>query len=96
LKARRSLLDAWQENRKRPDAYLDTLLSVSRAGFLEEYVAYYFGKDGWQVPSEVEMDMDAFRDWRRSRLNRHKPETRLVGFWGYRHAVSHTAAAPVP
>lgn len=90
LKARRNLLAAWQENRVHADPYLDTLMAVSRAGFLEEYVAYYFRKDGWQVPSEI--DMDAFRDWRRSRLRRHKPETHLVGSWGYRQAASHRGA----
>ena len=87
LKARRSLLDAWQENRKRADPYLDTLLAVSRAGFLEEYVAYYFGKADWHVPSDV--DMDAFREWRRASLKGHKPEMHLVGFWGYRQVASH-------
>ncbi|HEU4617337.1 MAG TPA: hypothetical protein VFV10_04815 [Gammaproteobacteria bacterium] len=91
LRARRNLLDAWQENRKGPDPYLDTLLAVSRAGFLEEYVAYYFGKDGWQVPSDV--DMDSFQEWRRTTLKRHKPETHLVGSWGYRRVASHTSNA---
>jgi hypothetical protein len=86
LRARRRLLDSWRENRERADPYLDTLLAVSQAGFLDEYVVYYFGRDSWQVPAEV--DLDAFRDWRRSRLRGHKPETRLVGSWGYRHADS--------
>jgi hypothetical protein len=92
LKARRNLLEAWQENRENAangesaDPYLDTLLAVDRAGFLEEYVAYYFRKDGWQMPSDL--DMEAFRDWRRSRLERHRAETHLVGSWGYRQAAS--------
>jgi hypothetical protein len=90
LKARRNLLDSWLKNGKRPDPYLDTLLAVRRAGFLEEYVVYYFGKESWQVPNEV--DMDAFRDWRRSSLRRHKPETHLVGSWGYAHVASRVAS----
>lgn len=86
LKARRHLLDAWREHREHEDAYLDTLLAVSDAGYLEEYVVHYFGRDGWRVPGEV--DLEAFREWRRSRLRGHEPETRLVGSWGYRRAAS--------
>lgn len=84
LKARRHLLDSWREKRKqreREDAYLDTLLAVSEAGYLDEYVVHYFGEDGWRVPAEVEIE--AFREWSRSRLSGHRPETRLIGSWGY-------------
>ncbi len=94
LKARRSLLDAWQEYRERPDPYLDTLLVVRRAGFLEEYVAYYFGKPAWHVPSGLRMD--AFGAWRRSRLAGHKPKTRLVGSWGYGKGGGPRAARSAP
>ncbi len=88
LKARQHLLNSWQEKRElgvpREDAYLDTLLAVREAGFLDEYTVYYFGRDSWQVPAEV--DLDAFRDWRGARLQGHRPETHLIGFWGYRRA----------
>lgn len=88
FKARQHLLVSWQENRergmRRDYAYLDTLLDVREAGFLDEYTVYYFGRDSWQVPAEV--DIDAFRDWRRARLQGHRPETRLIGSWGYRPA----------
>ncbi len=86
LKARRHLLDAWREKREHEDAYLDTLLAVSEAGFLDEYVVHYFGRDGWQVPADV--DLEAFREWRRSRLGGHRPQTRLIGSWGYGRAAS--------
>lgn len=85
LTARQHLVDAWKEKREHGDAYLDTLLAVSEAGFLEEYVAYYLRRGNWRVPAGN--DMDGFRDWRRSRLKGHRPETRLVGSWGYRQAV---------
>jgi len=84
LKARQHLVDAWKENRENEEPYLDTLLAVSDAGFLDEYVASYLARDGWQVPAEL--DADAFHDWRRSKLGRHRPETRLIGSWGYRDA----------
>ena len=87
-KARQYLLDSWLERPVRGDAYLDTLLAVREAGFLEEYTVYYFGKDSWQVPVEVDMDMEAFRDWQRVHLKRHRPETRLIGSWGYSRPTS--------
>lgn len=86
LKARQALLDSWREKHERADPYLDTLLAVSEAGFLDEYVVYYFGKDSWEVPAEV--DLAAFREWRRERLKGHKAETRLIGSWGYRRAAA--------
>lgn len=85
LTARRHLLDAWQEKREHPDPYLDTLLTVREAGFLDEYVAHYFGRAGWEMPADL--DFAAFRDWRRAKLRRHKPETRLIGSWGYKHPL---------
>lgn len=90
LTARQHLLDSWQEKRAlgapREDRYLDTLVGVREAGFLDEYVVYYFGKRSWQVPADI--DLDAFQDWRRARLKGHAPETRWIGSWGYRQALS--------
>ena len=89
LTAREHLLDAWQSKRAlgapREDAYLDTLTTVRAAGYLEEYVAYYLGRSGWQLPADV--DQDAFRDWRRAHLRGHKAETHLIGSWGYRDSA---------
>jgi len=85
LTARRHLAEAWSENRARAplgDAYLDELLVVQAAGFLPEYVVAFFGEPAWQVPDDV--DLPAFRRWRRQHLHRHQPVTRLVGFWSYR------------
>ena len=52
------------------------------AGFLDEYTVRYFGRPHWQVP--VEVQVDDFHRWQRQHLRGHKPETRLIGSWGYR------------
>lgn len=88
LTAREHLIDAWQEKRvrgaPREDAYLDALVTVRAAGFLEEYVVDFFGRESWDVPDGLRMA--AFRDWRRGHLASHRPETRWIGSWGYRDA----------
>jgi hypothetical protein len=84
--ARRHLVEAWEEQRAEhdniADAYLDDLLAVRDAGFLDEYTVRYFGRPHWQVP--VEVRVDEFRRWQRQHLRGHKPQTRLIGSWGYR------------
>jgi len=86
LTARRHLVDAWEKHRQEhenaADAYLDSLITVRNAGFLDEYTVRYFGRKHWQVPVEVQVDQ--FRQWQRKNLRHHKPETRLIGSWGYR------------
>jgi hypothetical protein len=85
VKARSHLVDAWQEQRIRDehaeDVYLDALLAVRHAGFLDEYVVHYFGKPYWDVL--VMLDEAGFSDYRRLQLRGHRPETRLIGSWGY-------------
>jgi hypothetical protein len=86
FKARKILIDAWAErSAKHPDLsddYLDKLLAVRKAGYLDEYTAYYFRRDNWQVPVDVEVE--AFAEWRRLHLHRHRPVTRIIGYWDYR------------
>jgi hypothetical protein len=86
LTARRHLLDTWDEQRLQhaaaSDPYLDTLLAVRNAGFLDAYTVHYFSRKHWQVP--VEVRLDEFHEWHRKYLPGHKPETRLIGSWGYR------------
>lgn len=81
LKGREALLMTWQQKSGAADAYLDALAAVGAAGFLEEYVAVYLGRRGWQLPPDL--DVDAFDAWRRANLRGHRPETRLMGSWGY-------------
>ncbi len=84
--ARQHLVETWEEQRAEhagaTDEYLDQLLVVRDAGYLDEYTVRYFGRRHWQVPVEVEVD--EFRRWQRNNLRGHKPETRIIGSWGYR------------
>ena len=84
--ARQHLLDAWEAQRAEHggavDPYLDTLLRVRDAGFLDEYTVHYFGRSGWLVPAEVRVD--EFRRWQRGNLPGHKPQMRIIGSWNYR------------
>ena len=86
LTARQHLLDAWEEQHLEHDGirdpYLDSLVRVREAGYLEEYTVRYFSRDDWQVP--VEVQVADFHQWQQKHLRHHKPETRLVGSWGYR------------
>ena len=89
LKARRHLVDTWQEQKlEHPDArdrYLDALVDVAAAGFLPEYTVDFFDRGNWQVPADI--DTAVFREWRQRHLPRHRPETRWTGSWGYRHSM---------
>jgi hypothetical protein len=63
-------------------AYLDTLREVSDAGFLPEYVWVYLARPGWQQPESLALA--EFGEWREVALGRgHRPQTRIVGSWGY-------------
>ena len=84
--ARKHLLDTWIEQRAEhpdvTDAYLDALLAVRKAGYLDEYTVHYFGEKHWSVPAEVRIA--DFRRWKKANLRRHKPQTRIIGSWNYR------------
>lgn len=86
LTARRHLVDTWEQQRVEhagiADPYLDDLLSVRRAGYLDEYTVRYFGRSDWVVPAEVRVD--DFRRWQRHHLRGHRPVTRIIGSWNYR------------
>ena len=87
--AREHLVDAWREQQQgepASNAYLDTLVAVQEAGFLGEYTAFYFATPAWRLPETL--DLDAFKRWRRENLVRHNPQTRLVGYWGYRSKIA--------
>lgn len=88
LIAREHLLETWREQQHDAatmvdDRYLGELEQVADAGFLPEYVAYYFNDDGWKLPSTL--DNEGFRGWRKKHLRGHRPGTRLTGAWGYAH-----------
>ena len=86
LTARRHLVDAWEQHRGEHtdarDPYLDALLQVRQAGYLDEYTVRYFGHRDWVVPIEVRVD--EFQRWQRQHLKGHRPQTRIIGSWNYR------------
>lgn len=88
--ARQLLLDSWESHQlddpTLSDDYLDALRSVRDAGYLDEYVATYFARRDWQIPAEV--DVDAFRRWRRQHLRNHRPQTRIIGSWNYADSMA--------
>jgi hypothetical protein len=88
LIARRLLADSWRENAGPvdEDAYLDDLLTVDEAGFLDEHVAQEFGRRQWTLPDDL--DLRAYRRWKRQMLPGHDPETRITGSWNYARRVS--------
>jgi tetratricopeptide (TPR) repeat protein len=78
LGARAALAEAWQGHRGTDrNAYLDLLLEVRRAGFLEEYVISYFAKPGWTIPGPAlgQLTFPAYARWGTSRLENHQPQT---------------------
>lgn len=83
--ARGHLLDTWEEQRAEhasaTDPYLDDLLRVRDAGYLDEYVVHYFGRRHWQVPAEVRVG--EFQRWRHNNLRLHRPHTEIIGSWNY-------------
>jgi hypothetical protein len=89
LMAREHLVETWQEQRSesqaKGDEYLDDLLRVQQAGYLDEYVAHYFRRNSWQLPSDIQEQ--AFDEWRREFLRGHKPQSRLIGSWNYAEKV---------
>lgn len=88
--ARVFLADTWAEhlaeNPGISDVYLAELLAVREAGYLDEYTVYFFRRNNWQVP--VEVDLSAFSVWRRRHLRGHRPQTRIIGHWGYNDKVA--------
>jgi len=89
LTARRLMLETWTDkqsmNPALADEYLDELLSIQRAGYLDEYVARHFRREHWQLPDGI--DIRTYRRWQRKNVPSHKPEMRIVGSWNYARNV---------
>ncbi|MGH8194253.1 MAG: hypothetical protein ACREQ8_07635 [Woeseiaceae bacterium] len=89
LTAREHLLETWKEHRAEnpalTDGYLDELLRVRDAGYLDEYILRHFRKKSWHEPPGI--DRENFESWQKRHLRRHKPETRIIGSWNYAHKV---------
>ena len=83
------MLETWDQQRAAHvgarDDYLDALADVREAGFLDEYVVYYFGAGDWNVPAEV--NVKQFNRWQKKHLPNHKASTRIIGSWNYERNV---------
>jgi hypothetical protein len=89
LMARRLLLETWTDkqsvNPALADEYLDELLSIQRAGYLDEYVVRHFRRAHWRLPDDI--DVRTYRRWQRQNIPSHNPETRIIGSWNYARNV---------
>lgn len=89
LSARTDLLATWREKKQRrpaiSDTYLDTLLAVQDAGFLQEYVDDQFGRRHWEKPDGLKTG--EYDRWMSRHFPRHRSETRLIGSWNYARNV---------
>ena len=78
LEARESMLELWKElkqkNKGLSDEYLDSLVKVEKAGFLPEYVWYYFNSGEW-IEKPNGLKINQFNSWRTRNLAGHKPQT---------------------
>lgn len=59
------------KNPKKPNAGLDALVVVNKAGFIREYVWYYLKQDGWEKPKDLKMQ--EFLEWSKTHLKDHVP-----------------------
>ncbi len=83
--ARQHLLASWQEKKagdsELTNPYLDDLVAIQQAGFLDEHVVGHFRRRSWSMPDDL--DMPAYRRWSTASMPHHEPETRLIGSWNY-------------
>jgi len=90
LTARRLMLLTWVEKKsldqENTDQYLDELVRIRDAGYLDEYVARHFRKRHWQLPENI--NINDYRRWQRTNIPSHKPETQIIGSWNYSGNVS--------
>jgi len=85
--ARQRLAESWQKERPGVghDAYLDKLVEVAEAGFVDEYTLAYLAAPGWWVPPRVlgRLRWQEFGAWQAAHLADHRVETRSrVVRWG--------------
>lgn len=78
--ARAALADAWKELRGKDvakDPYLDLLVTVKDAGFLDEYVVLSFSRPGWTIPAKYlpGIRFNDFIRWSDAHLPKHDVPT---------------------
>jgi len=72
--SRQALADFWKAHRTKPEPYLDDLLAVVQAGYLEEYVWDFWSADQ-SAPIPSELDMAGYSDYKARELENHTPVT---------------------
>jgi tetratricopeptide (TPR) repeat protein len=77
LGARQKLVEAWAKDRgqaQKPNEYLDLLLEVQAAGFLDEYVVAQLAVPGWTIPGGAvgSLDLSGFETWAAIHLPAHR------------------------
>ena len=80
LGARKAMVEVWRELQAKAgerDTYLDKLSEVEKAGFLQEYVIFYFASSGWNVPQSAlaQVDWNGFVRYAKANLQGHRGET---------------------
>jgi hypothetical protein len=77
LFCRNNMVQIWSEiQEKTPgltDTYLDEVLGVRDAGFLDEYVWTYHAQEGWPLPEDLKLE--EFNDWMAQNLSQHESKT---------------------
>lgn len=85
LTARRHLLQTWAEKQHEDpavsDPYLDALVCIRGAGYLDEYVVQYYRQRDWVLPADL--DMVSYRKWSGQNLPAHRTQTRIIGSWSF-------------
>lgn len=77
LLCRGNLVQVWYELKEKTpdlkDIYLDEMVTVRDAGFLEEYIWTYHSDEGWPLPENLQLE--EFDAWMAENLPEHHPET---------------------
>lgn len=78
LHGRESMIKIWGELKDKDgsltDLYLDELLEIYKAGYIEEYVWVYLCEDGWEG-SPADERLDEYIEWEEVNIPNHEPLT---------------------
>jgi hypothetical protein len=80
IASRQAMVEVWAKSRtfnETPNPYLDLMLELSTAGYLEEYVVVFFAKPGWTIPGAALslLNIPEFTQWSAQKLAGHQPQT---------------------
>jgi hypothetical protein len=76
--ARDDMTKVWKDLKEKDpatsDAYCDELVRIAVAGFLREYVVYFFHAPEW-TDAPHDLHMAEFKDWLQKNIPAHRPRT---------------------